>query len=63
MKYVIRDLLFTHVTEIKYTYLLTIPYKEFHKAEFSDASMLPVASALHLIISSTILPLEASDAC
>ena len=42
---------------------LTIPYKEFHKAEFSDASKLPVASALHLIISSTILPLEASDAC
>ena len=42
---------------------LTIPYKEFHKAEFSDASMLPVASALHLIISSTIHPLEASDAC
>ena len=42
---------------------LTIPYKEFHKAEFSDASMLPVASALHLIISSTILPFEASDAC
>ena len=39
MKYVIRDLLFTHVTEIKYTYLLTIIWlsrnKSVKKSRFS----------------------------